>query len=226
MQHRNNDRIKNLLKPQANIIRWIWDWMKLLQLELRNVITGGSKSRSAFYEVYYKACLHIMGQKEKKTMKNFVHGKNWWQVLLRYNLVKTATRKPITTTNKKISPGKKKSPEALALLLVRECKRADILLKTSPRRRTLCYETFRFPKGNDSSQGAGCHVLETINGLRLHGKGGLERRHCARRQEIYCITGVIGEPSAYICQAIRNDKKYPISIGVTLAKCKLIARIT
>ena len=25
--------------------------------------------------------------------------------------------------------------------------------------------------------------------------------------------GVIGEPSAYICQAIRNDKKYPISIA-------------
>ena len=83
MQHRNNDRIKNLLKPQANIIRWIWDWMKLLQAELRNVITGGSKSRSAFYEVYYKACLHIMGQKGKKIMKNFVHGKNWWLVLLR-----------------------------------------------------------------------------------------------------------------------------------------------
>ena len=57
--------------------------------------------------------------------------------------------------NKQKSDEGKKSPEALALLLVRECKRADILLKTSPRGRTLRYETFRIPKGNDSSQSAG-----------------------------------------------------------------------
>ena len=128
MQHRNNDRIKNLLKPQANIIRWIWDWMKLLQAELRNVITGGSKSRSAFYEVYYKACLHIMGQKGKKDHEEFC---TWKELVAGITAVDASddSEKETDNDNKQKSDEGKKSPEALALLLVRECKRADILLK-------------------------------------------------------------------------------------------------
>ena len=61
-------------------------------------------------------------------MKNFVHGKNWWLVLLRYN-ASDDSEKETDNDNKQKSDEGKKSPEALALLLVRECKRADILLK-------------------------------------------------------------------------------------------------
>lgn len=133
MQHRVNDRIINSVTPKQNVLKWMLDSVNLLQLEIKNLVTGISKARSAHYEMYYNAFITIKNQKGKKDKLEFCTYKELVAALTTVNAQMESAKLKIWSSEEKSddenSNKKRKNPELLALLFLRKCKRADILLK-------------------------------------------------------------------------------------------------